>query len=266
MVGQEKILKQLFSYNLDILPRTLLLIGESGCGKNTLIKEMSNHYNLNIVDITDNIDNDLINDIYLNSIPNIYVINLDFINEKQQNVILKFIEEPLKNSFLMLKSSLETHLLDTIKNRCQIFRFDNYSAQELIQFIPEKHIQNQSLITEIYRTPGKILKANLDLIIPLYELCCKIVDRISNANLSNTLTIADKLNYKDEYDKFDINDFITTMLLIIKDRYINNNYNPVYYQMMLITNDLNNKLRFDKLNRQNLIKIYLIDIWRLFRD
>ena len=49
--GQEKICNRIDSLTIDTFPRTLLLLGEYGSGKHTIVKYISNKFNLNIEDI-----------------------------------------------------------------------------------------------------------------------------------------------------------------------------------------------------------------------
>ena len=67
-----------------------------------------------MLDITENISAEYIDKIMLNPNPRIYVIDLSKITEKDENVLLKFIEEPLKTSFIILLAESRNGILNTI--------------------------------------------------------------------------------------------------------------------------------------------------------
>jgi predicted AAA+ superfamily ATPase len=80
MVGQVNLINKLKSYTIDSFPQTLLLTGEKGSGKHSLVREViSPHLKLDIIDITDNISFDYILEIQLRVIPSIYLIDVTLI-------------------------------------------------------------------------------------------------------------------------------------------------------------------------------------------
>lgn len=258
MIGQEKLLKTFNSFTLDTFPKSSLILGEYGSGKHTLLTNLSEHLKLDLIDITSNISFEYINDIYSRPIPAIYFIDTSLITEKQQNVILKFLEEPLKNSYVVLLSENKTNLLDTIINRCFIFELEQYARKELEYFI--KDDKNKDLILNVCRTPGQILSLNLSNIQDLYQLCDKIVNKLNQASYANTLTIADKINYKDDYNKFDINIFFETLIFTMFNSYLtynNKNILPLYY----LTVEYRKKLRDKRLNKAHFMENYLTNLW-----
>ena len=135
MIGQETIKSRLLiSKSVSNLPNSMLFLGDYGCGKHTLASELSSHYGLPLLDISKNISYESIEEIYLNPTQAFYLINMDAISERQQTALLKFIEEPLPNSFVVLLSSSKNNLLETIINRCVSYEFKPYTKEELIQF------------------------------------------------------------------------------------------------------------------------------------
>ena len=129
MNEQLKISKLLEKLTIDTFPRTLMLLGEKGCGKHTLLKIISDKFNLKVNDITGTISLDTIQQIQLTVEPAIYVIDCNTIKVRDENIILKFLEEPLKNSFIILLCEYKEGLLPTILNRCQIWQFESYSER-----------------------------------------------------------------------------------------------------------------------------------------
>ena len=127
MIGQVNLLKKLNSYTIDNFPHSSLILGEEGSGKHTLsmyIKD--NILKLPLLDITENISDEYIDMIYRNPNPSIYLINMSKMMEKEQNILLKFIEEPLQNAFIILLCENVNNLLNTIYNRCVVFEMELY--------------------------------------------------------------------------------------------------------------------------------------------
>ena len=263
MIGQKNLLNKLSQYNIDTFPRSILLCGEEGSGKHTISKYISeNIIKFNLLDITSNISDEYIDMIYRNPNPAVYLIDLTKITEKEQNVLLKFVEEPLNNSFIILLTESKNNVLNTILNRCMLFEMDNYTKDELREFITNK--ENEDLILSLIRTPGKIINNDLSGLNALCELVDKIVEKLSNANYANTLTIADKINYKDEYNKFDINILFDTLAYKLNKAYINTN-NKNIFNMYLLTINERKKLLDKRLNKNLFMQNYLSKLWKTSR-
>lgn len=260
MVGQKNLLNKLNKYNVDTFPHSALILGEEGSGKHVLsmyIKE--NILGLPLLDITENISDEYIDMIYRNPNPAIYLIDMSKMMEKEQNILLKFIEEPLRNAFIILLCENRNNLLNTIYNRCVIFEMEPYTKTELEQFVTSD--EDKELILSVLRTPGKILNTNLSNIRAIYDLCDKMVDKMNVANFSNTLTIADKINYKDEYNKFDINIFFDMLIYTLFNKYLSEN-NKNIYNMYLLTVNARKRLIDRRLNKEIFVQNFLTKLWK----
>lgn len=260
MIGQVNLLKKLNSYTIDNFPHSSLILGEEGSGKHTLstyIKD--NILKLPLLDITENISDEYIDMIYRNPNPSIYLINMSKMMEKEQNILLKFIEEPLQNAFIILLCENVNNLLNTIYNRCVVFEMELYKKDELSQFISSD--QDKDLILSVLRTPGKILNTNLSNIRAIYDLCDKVVDKLSIANFSNTLTISSKINYKDEYNKFDINIFFDMLIYTLYNKYLDQN-NKKILDMYLLTVNARKKLLDKRVNKELFVQNFLTKLWK----
>ena len=131
MVGQEKILNRLKAYPLYEFPHSILLLGEDGCGKHTLVDEISKYFDFEVLEITDMISLDTIIEINQRLVPTMYLINMNKLTDREQNIILKFLEEPSKNAYVVLISEGTHNLLETIVNRCILFEFEPYTEEQL---------------------------------------------------------------------------------------------------------------------------------------
>jgi len=259
MVGQTNLINKLKSYTLQTLPHTLLLLGENGCGKHTLCNELSQYYNINLIDITDNITLETIENIYLNVFPSFYLVDMTKVNEKQQNMLLKLIEEPNNLTYIILLSENKLNLLNTIINRCMVYNFDNYNIEELKQFTKE----TDERLFQLCSTPGQIKIMNVQKLDELYNLCEAIITKISLASFPNTLTIANKINYKEDFDKFDFNLFFKALINKCYNLYKNNQTNKNIYDCI---NTYYKKSKDFRLNKNYLIQSMLINLWNLSKN
>lgn len=260
MVGQKNLLNKLNDYTIDSFPHSSLILGEEGSGKHTLsmyIKE--NILKLPLFDITENISDEYIDMIYRNGSPAIYLIDMSQMMEKEQNILLKFIEEPLNNAFIILLCENRNNLLNTIYNRCFVIELESYTKEELSQFVLNE--EDKELILSVLRTPGKILNTNLSNIRAIYDICEKMVDKMNIANFSNTLTIANKINYTDEYNKFDINVFFDMLIYTLYNKYLEEN-NKKILDMYLLTIEMQKKLIDKRLNKEIFMQNFLTKFWK----
>ena len=118
IIGQEKLVNKLKSYTFISMPKTLLFIGESGCGKHFISNRLSKYLGVDLVEITTQTTAEELVEYYQSSLPRIYLINLSSFVEKQQHKFLKFIEEPSSNMRVVLTAESEVGILPTILNRC----------------------------------------------------------------------------------------------------------------------------------------------------
>ena len=251
--------------NINSLPQCFMLLGDFGCGKHTLAKDISDKLLLDYVDITDKIENDLIQELSLRQVPTLYVIYIDELTERCQNLLLKFIEEPKSSKFVCILCDNINRILPTVKNRCIIYTFEKYSNTLLEKYISQYFdTDNKELATLLFTTIGQIKKFTHQNLIQLKDLCDKMLTKMGGANIQNTLTIADKLNYKDLYDKYDISLFFK-MLGIECVNYSKQDSKYIKYYK-LIQEYCNRISNNNKLKKQDLIENFLINLWKEARE
>lgn len=256
MIGQESLQKELFSYTLSQSPKTTLFLGEYGCGKHTLATEWAKVLSLPLVDITKDISLELLEAIQFSSTLTMYLINLDELTEQAQNMVLKFIEEPFDTAYVVLLSSNENRVIPTVLNRCYKCKFTSYTKEEL------EEIVGNSISDEVFsicKTPGQIrlLRNQYN---SLITLCQTIATKMSKAPFSNALSIVDKINYKDEYDKFDLNIFLKVLRQELYKSYLNGNSSALkLYNIVCIESQ---KLIDFRLNREIFMQHLITVLWK----
>lgn len=258
MVGQMKLITTVDKYiTSGRFPRTVLLEGEWGCGKHTLVAEIGSRLKLEVIDISDTLNLETLHQITLSAIPHIYLIDCANISIKEQNVILKFLEEPLKNSYIILITESKHLLLNTVANRCVVWSFQPYTDDVLMTFIED----GSSLSSLKYaNTPGRVLQFQQH---PISEMCAfasKILVQIGVANYSNVLTIPNKINFKDKSELFDFDIFTYVLLNTASDLYKDG---KIPYKVFWITNEFYNTSRDSRLNKVSLFEHYLIELKRV---
>lgn len=269
MVGQKNLLNKLNSYTIDTFPHTTLFLGEEGSGKHLMSAYVASEIlKLPMYDITENIEDTYITEIYKNPNPGVYLIDLRKLQtfyikgqivNKESNVLLKFIEEPPSNCFVVLLANNGYEVLNTVYNRCFVFNADLYTEDELRAFT--QGFDSVDLILKVVRTPGRIQNLNLSKITDLFNLCNNIVDSMSRARFDNALSLKDRINYKDEQEKYDLNLFLDVLSQCFLDRYKINN-NPTTFKMYLILNNERKHLVDRRIKKEYFVECLLTKLWK----
>ena len=260
IIGQEKLCTWISRTNLDSFPRSLMLIGPSGAGKHLITQFIADHLNLSHIDITNKLDLSTINLMYEQVEPYIYVINANELTIKEENAILKILEEPLKNAYIILLAETQDGLLDTITNRCVVWHLNAYTKDQLKTFLTSENDQ----ILEIALTPGDVIKLSSMTFNEMNDLAVKLITKIQTASISNTLSISDRINWKDDYTKLDYSLFIRTLLSQIRLFIIEQ---PAQQLLSLyrLTADLIKNSHIKNVDKRYLFEKYLIDARTLMK-
>lgn len=258
IIGQNNIIEYIDNKTRDTFPRSLILLGAYGCGKHTTVNYIKDKLNLPLINITDQLSLDFILSLYQKPEPYLYLIEGNQITIKEQNMILKFIEEPLKNAYIIIIAESSNQLLPTVYNRCQVLRFVPYSKEIL------KSFSDDELILKIADTPGEVKDLNNNKLSDILELTDKIVNKIGAANLPNVLTISDKLAYKDEKNKFPIQSFSKVLNYSLIEK-IRKDSNPVYIQMYKLVNEWNIKRKAPTISQKFLFENLLLKLYNLMK-
>lgn len=262
VVGQYKLKCLLDNHILEnTLPRTLLLEGPKGCGKHLFTKYISDKLGKELIDITNKLDYDTIIEISLNPIKCVYEIDCDVISIRQQNVVLKFLEEPPENCVIILLCEDKRKLLQTVQNRCYCLSFDIYFDNELCQFMESGIDQDKKdLILQYAQTPGMVIQLCNEPLQDMIDLSIKIFNYISKANYSNVLTIPNKFYFCEE-DKTEETLSFETFCYILESTSVSMYLNGlITYAIYLVTHTFYNDLFIPNINKKQLFEHYLIEL------
>ena len=259
LVGQEKLIHYVDTHDLSTFPRTVMLEGKEGSGRHSLCKYIGERYSLQVEDISDSLTYEKIEEINLRVQPYLYIIDCNKLTVKNENAILKFLEEPLKNAFIILLTENRYSQITTIRNRCHLLCMAKYTRDQLEGFITDK--ENSAVILTICETPGDIIKIQSHPIKDMLDLCIKIFDKIGFASFANTLTLSNNIAYKNEKDKYDFKIFFKALLYISNCRAVHNELNAVAEYML--TSDYYNRSLVRNVDKRYLFENYLIQLKRM---
>lgn len=261
IIGQDKLLNRIHQYNLDSFPRSVILLGGKGSGRHLIAEEISKHLRLEQVVVKTSISYEDIEQFITRPEPYLYLFDASLLSIKQQNVILKFLEEPLKNCYIVIVCQTKRQLLDTILNRCQVWSLEKYSKELLQKMFPEVTDLKLSLAT----TPGQVielLQTDDSELSYLYELANKIVYSISRASVGNTLSVCEKFYYgvsDEKKEKYNFEIFCRILLEASKKSVVDNN-NPSSYNTYYLTSELYNQTFIPNINKKQLFENYLMKL------
>lgn len=264
IVGQDSLLSKINRYTLDSWPNSCIFLGDVGCGKHTLVKFISDKFNLLQYNLTPILNQETIEEIYERPELRLYYIEAEKTTIRQQNMLLKLIEEPPKNVFIVIICESLSQVLTTIKNRCQLFEFSAYTKELLSKFITESECSQY--ILDIASTPGQVINYQSYNIKDLIELSEKIFTKISSASFSNTLSISNKIAFKDERDKINIELFSKILNKTITNMITYNTTDNVYYHMFLLVQRFMSDLRAANVDKRYLFDNFLCKLWRCSRN
>lgn len=167
----------------------------------------------------------------------VYIINdCDKMTKEAQNCLLKTLEEPPEFAIIILISSNENLILNTIKSRCMSIKFKNIDDDELLNFAI-----NHLGYDNISRNLLKVFDGSIGKAIKLKdnkEKYDEIENLISNFTRKDLIDIL--LDAKIIYDKeniFDILDYIIVCL------YSKKNENEKYIDCIKYVNKCNLRIR-----------------------
>ena len=253
IAGQNKICTYINSCTLDNFPRTLLLLGEYGSGKHMIVKYIGEKFKLEIENISDQLSLETIDDITQRVSPKIYVIESDKLTIKNENVILKFLEEPLKNSFIVVLCEHKSNIIATVLNRCQVWELEKYNQDFLRTFTDDV----DDYLFRVATTPGKVIEYQHYPLKDMFDLAYKIFRNVKLANFANVLTLSRFLAFKNEKDKFDFNLFLDILLLVSCELYM---IDEIPLNVYDLTSKLNNNKYIFNVDKKSLFEHYLIEL------
>ena len=255
LIGQKNLFKKLDSYTITTLPKTILFLGEEGCGKRTFAKYIANRLNLNIVEINEVVEPDVISEYQYSPVNTLYIIDLrNFLKKegKTQNSFLKFIEEPGKNSFIIMTANSEIGILPTILNRCTKLYFEAYSIDELKSLHWLTPSSNEYMY-KVCRTPGQLIATSEYDVDTACKLSNLILDNVETLTFDRLLATSFYINLKNREDQISFNLFLNTIICLAYESYLTKKRNTDYIIYKYAAQALQTSVIVGGLDEQTLI-------------
>lgn len=300
--------------NLKNLPHGVIITGPEGLGKKLLAKEIatklllnknSNEANIDLIDSENHPDLFLINkekillrhitfrknkwddekgyrnvNDFLSITPSIaqnkvaVILNAQTMNDESQNALLKSLEEPAPNTFIILTTNRPKSLLQTIYSRCQVINIPQLSTNKLNEWLIGKGISDMNSTNfPSFSTPLSIYKD---------------IENNKHMNFNNFIKIiSDFIENKSDINKsikeisildisliMKINYLIEFLKIILKSKLLSEDLSGVYMKynssrfnnlkISNLLNDLNN-LRYDyfkvpQINETHVLNYYLSEL------
>jgi DNA polymerase III gamma/tau subunit len=258
IIGQAKLLSKIDAYyDANRLPKTLMFVGPSGCGKHTMAKYIAEKFTLDLVEINEDVTSQELDGYLYSTIKTLYVIDLSKFTEKQQNQFLKFIEEPSNSVYVALLATSEAGVLNTVLNRCIKLCFEPYTIEQIGQIT---NATVNELAFKIFHTPGKLLNMTEGNLQSLMSVAEKVVFNLQNASYSNALVVSTKINYKDLFNKLDFDLFLDTVEYIALEDF-KKTAAAQSFVVFKITNQFKQHATQGRLIKETLMLNYLITLW-----
>ncbi len=148
------------------------------------------------------------------------ISDADNMNPQSANALLKILEEPPKNSLLILTTSKLNSLLPTIIGRCQKIHFDSISKENLVKYIKKIQPGFSEAQLNFYSelADGSVSKAQ-DIIQGNYdELRKKVLVLLRNLVTMNTVKAGFDIDFiTGKKDKERVRQFLILMQIWIRD-------------------------------------------------
>jgi len=201
-IGQQELIDTIYSYKVNTLPNAILFLGNMGSGRHTISNMLAKNIGCPLVDITESLDLDTLMEIRMKSYVSCYLVDLDKIDVKKQNILLKSLEDTGVACKFILIATPTTNVLDTIVNRCQVIKFKPYTSDELSAFLPPNKEdfdeEDLNILKECFDTPGLLLNYGVDIKL-VKNLATKLI--YSKQTLSNSFVLTKLVSDRESLEK-----------------------------------------------------------------
>jgi hypothetical protein len=269
MVGQKRARAVLSSYIMRTDSNTIILIGVSGSGKKTLIKDiLKEHSEIQYVflqDVKKETVKDVIDSMYKVNTPTVYVIpDIENMSVAAMNSLLKVTEEPPNNSKIILTCSDLYYVLPTLQSRAKKVYMDTYSHNELLEYCTIDGLNyDNDFILSLCSTPGDIDKLFSDGVVEFRNYVNLVFENIDKVSGTNALKIGNKLAFKEDSDGFDLVLFFKAFINLCCQNF-GVTKDPKYIDGVNITSTKLDDLRVKGINKSALFDTWVLEIRRLW--
>lgn len=274
MIGQQKIINQIDKLIQSGFPRFIIITGAKGQGKKTLANYISKQlkYLMVISDVKIDSIREIIDLAYKQTEPIIYLIpDADKMSIGAKNSMLKVIEEPPNSAYFILTLESIENTLPTIKSRCIQLDMQSYSGTEKLEFINKLQLNlsddDKNIILNCCDNCYEISMVNSYGVRDFYNYCKKVCDNIYKVQSANSFKILEKIQLKDEDNKYSPELFLKLVRKIWLDELLTApsvNDKLYYHECITITSTILNKLRINGINKLSLLDMWILAIRKVW--
>ena len=177
---------------------------------------------------------------------NIYIISdADKMSQESSNALLKILEEPPRNSLIILTTSRLNSLLPTIIGRCQLIKFDDISADDLKGYINEtfNDISGEEAALYASLADGSISACNNLIESDTLDFRESVLNYLAAVLSGKSLLIGDEIDYISSLkSKSALKQYLTIMMLWFSDLTLSKSGSEAF---------ISNKDKIDRLEKFN---------------
>lgn len=263
MIGQQNMKYRLQTLKESgKLPHFLIITGDRGSGKKTLLKEMfpDIYYpeDLSVDSIRKIVE---ISYKYSNGI--FALPDADNMSLAAKNALLKVVEECPNHNYYIMTLESPYNTLDTIRSRAIIMNMDTYTESEIVKYCNrnEMHTDEFSdIVRRLCTTPGEVDLLEGYGVIDFYSFVSLVMANISRVSNTNALKISDYISMKEGDGKYDMKLFFRAFMSLCMRNfnpedgdigdfravtYMNWIMSTSYYLRQLSINGVNKQMLFD---------------------
>lgn len=258
MIGQPEV-----SYIAEICPfsdikHAMMFVGLKGCGKHHALNLLCSRLAVPCIDITEDINREVVQQMESICTPTFFSIDITKVAMKNQNPLLKILEEANSNCYMILLCDDTSLVLPTVVNRCQVIKFRAYTKEDLEHFTKDKNL------LKVCSTPGDVMYYQKFDIPAIMSDIDNIYGCIGNASPSNIISVLpDRLSYGDSDTKIDVSYYTRLILCYLLEKFIlypDTEYKEAYN----VTNRLLYDLDIPNVNKRQLYENYLLKIKEIY--
>ena len=204
-------------------PRFCIFVGAAGSGKKLLASNVANKLSDIVINAGIKADDirGMIESAYRLTSTCVYIIaDADSMSLAAKNALLKVTEEPPNNAYFIMTLQDENRTLDTIKSRGVIFHMERYTPVEIESYVSKKFGYDKDIpiyqaLCENIREVKKLHSYDVK---DFYSYVNLVVDNIATVSGANAFKIGNKINFKDDFEKYDFKLFLKAFMSVCRDR------------------------------------------------
>ena len=263
MIGQEKLINDIRTLiDRKKYPRFSIFVGIKGSGRKTLAKELAQELECQLVQLPDvKVDTirDMIDKAYKIPYPYLYIIpDAENMSLAAKNALLKVTEEPPNLAYFVMTVQDENNLLDTIKSRGTIFHMNAYTPTEIGQYAHCDNVDDAEIVVSVCEVPGDVDTLKAYDPVKFYNYVESVVNNIAETSGANSFKIANRINFKDDEEKYDLALFWRTFMLVCLEKV---NEDPLKFTTgVRITSKHLQELKVTGINKSSLFDVWILAI------